>query len=263
MKALRRTLRRWRDRFALYNLSKVWNPVWDLWTGGPRRPTFFDIDATCPELRRLDAAYADIRAELLALLPHREKLPRYHEIDSDLVRASARYHRDKSWNVFMLYSYGARPQANRARAPRTCAVLDGLPNLSQAFFSILEGGKSIPAHEGPTRSYLRYHLALKVPAEDPPYIRVRDQLYTWKEGESVLFDDSWEHEIYNKATELRAVLIVDVLRPLPLLPGLLNRLLRHTFGAWSYGRRILKTADAHALPVDDPPAAGPARSTSP
>ncbi|AFE07202.1 beta-hydroxylase [Corallococcus coralloides DSM 2259] len=253
MKALRRTLRRWRDRLALYNLSMMWNGFFDRYTGGLRRPAFFDIDQVFPELRRLDQAYEDIRAELLALMPYQQQMPRYHEIDSDLIRASGRYQRDKSWNVFMLYSYSGRPKANRARCPKTCAVLDTIPNLSQAFFSILDGGKSIPAHEGPTRSYLRYHLALKVPAHNPPRLRVREQYYTWKEGESVLFDDSWEHEVYNEATEPRAVLIVDVLRPLPWFPDLANKFLRHILGAIFYGRRILRTANAHALPVGEPP----------
>lgn len=248
MKTVRHLARRLRNRLALYNLSMLWNPFFDLFTGGAQRPKLYDIDSIFPELRRIDRAYEDIRAELLALLPQRAQMPRYHEVDTDLIHASGRHHRDKSWNVFMLYSYGARPAANRARCPRTCTVLDTIPRLSQAFFSILEGGKSIPAHEGPTRSYLRYHLGLKVPAENPPSIRIVDQHYTWKEGESVLFDDSWEHEIYNQASDLRAVLIVDVLRPLPWPADLLNRFLRHTLGFLFYGRRILRSADAHALP---------------
>jgi aspartyl/asparaginyl beta-hydroxylase (cupin superfamily) len=255
MRAVKVAYRRLRDRLSLYHLSSIYNPFFDLFTGGERRPTFFDIDSTFPALRRIDAAYPDIRAELEALMPERARMPRYHEIDTDLVLASGRYQRDKSWNVFMLYSYGAKPEKNRARCPRTVAVLDAIPDLSQAFFSILEGGKSIPAHAGPTRSYLRYHLGLKVPAVRPPCIRVRDQTYTWREGESVLFDDSWDHEIYNEADEPRAVLIVDVLRPLPLLPALVNRFIRQTLGHWLYGRRILRTARAHALP--DPPLASP------
>lgn len=252
VRAIRRTFRRLRDRLSLYHLSGIYNPFFDLFTGGRRRPVFFDIDATFPALRRIDAAYPDIRAELESLLPQRAQMPRYHEIDTDLVLASGRYHRDKSWNVFMLYSYGARPLHNRARCPRTSAILDTIPDLSQAFFSILEGGKSIPAHSGPTRSYLRYHLGLKVPAVDPPTIRVRDQHYTWKEGESILFDDSWEHEITNCATEPRAVLIIDVLRPMSWFPSLLNRFLRNTLGRWFYGRRILKTTNAHVLPSPPP-----------
>lgn len=234
-----------RRRYSFYNISSVWNPFFDLWTGGERRPVFFDIDQTCPALRNLDRAFPEIQAELLALLPEQRQIPRYHELDTDLILASGRHQRDKSWNVFMLYSYGYKPEANRARCPATVAALETIPHLSQAFFSILDGGKSIPAHEGPTRSYLRYHLGLRVPAHDPPSIRVRDQRYTWREGESVLFDDSWDHEIYNQATEPRAVLIVDLLRPMPAIPHAVNVVLRHAFGRLLYGRKIRRSLEQY------------------
>lgn len=237
-----------RRRYSFYNLSSVWNPFFDLWTGGPRRPVFFDIDQTAPALRALDRAFPEIQSELLSLLPERASIPRYHELDTDLILASGRHQRDKSWNVFMLYSYGHKPAANRARCPRTAAVLDTIPHLSQAFFSILDGGKSIPAHEGPTRSYLRYHLGLRVPAVDPPSIRVSDQRYTWREGESVLFDDSWDHQIDNQATEPRAVLIVDILRPLPPVPHAINVVLRHVFGRLLYGRKIKRSLERYRPP---------------
>ena len=54
-----------------------------------------------------------------------------------------------------------------------------------------------------------------MPEKDPPSIRLKDQVYTWKEGESVLFDDSWEHEVYNRCESDRVVLIVDIRRPMP------------------------------------------------
>lgn len=238
-----RRLRALRRQYSAYNLSSIWNPIFDIWTGGPQRPRFFDIDETMPGLRILDEAFPVIREELLALLPDQRSLPRYHELDTDLILASGRYQRDKSWNVFMLYSYGYKPAQNRARCPRTAALLDRIPQLSQAFFSILDPGKCIPAHEGPTRSYLRYHLGLKVPAHQPPSIRVVDEHYTWKEGESILFDDSWEHEITNHASEPRAVLIVDVMRPLPPVPHALNVVLRRGLGSLLYGRKMKRAIE--------------------
>lgn len=59
-----------------------------------------------------------------------------------------------------------------------------------------------------------------MPRERPPHIRVAGQAYTSKEGEGVLFDDSWPHEVVNDASEPRVVLIVDV--PRPLLPRMVN-----------------------------------------
>ena len=93
----------------------------------------------------------------------------------------------------MLELLGHKPAANRARCPATVAALEKVPGVLQAFFSVLDPGKCIPAHDGPYVGYLRYHLGLRVPAENPPQIRVAGQPYTWKEGESVMFDDSWPH----------------------------------------------------------------------
>lgn len=240
-------VRTWRQ-IGFYNFARLGNPFQDLFTGGKRREVFFDIDKTLPALRALDAAYPDIREELEALLPKQDRMPRYHELDSDLLYSSARYDRDKRWNVFMLYCYGSLPEENRALCPLTCAALDRIPYpyLNQAFFSILDPGKSIPAHTGPTRTYIRYHLGLRVPKENPPTIRVKDQFYTWKEGESVLFDDSWEHEITNHSNEVRAVLIVDVMRPFVAPVFWLNVFLRKLSEKF-YGPRIVRKASQFRL----------------
>jgi aspartyl/asparaginyl beta-hydroxylase (cupin superfamily) len=246
MNWLKRALLFFRRNVGLYNLSSFWNPFYDLFTGGRRRPVFFDIDRTFPSLRKVDAAYGDVRAECERLLEQQDLLPKYHELDTNLLYSSARHHRDKRWNVFMLYCYGAWPEQSRQLCPKTCAVLDGVPYLNQAFFSILDPGKSIPEHTGSTRAYIRYHLALRVPANHPPSIRVKDQTYSWKEGESILFDDSWPHEITNHADAVRAVLIIDVVRPLPL-PVLAATLLLRKVTARLYAPRIIANANAFKL----------------
>jgi aspartyl/asparaginyl beta-hydroxylase (cupin superfamily) len=199
------------------------NGYFDLYTGGQRRPVFFDIREICPQLLELDKHFPVIRQELLGLLPEKHLIPRYHELDRSQYRISGNQ-QDKDWKVFMLYAMGEKPEANRARCPRTSALLDKIPNLFQAFFSILDGGKSIPAHNGPYRGYLRYHLALIVPEKNPPTIRVKDRYHTWQEGKSVIFDDSWDHEVSNHSDGMRVVLIVDFLRPMPLPFDSVNRL---------------------------------------
>lgn len=220
---LRKHLWQLRDRLASYKIVALFNPFFNLFIGGARRPLFFDIDRVYPSLRLLDQQYGTIRAEFDAIMPMRQQMPRYHDIDDDLLYASGRIDRDKRWNVFMLYCYGEKPAFNRARCPATCALLERIPFLCQALFSILDAGKSIPRHTSPSRYYLRYHLGMQVPASNPPFILLKDQKYTWREGESVLFDDSWDHEIVNHASEPRAVLIVDVLRPMAWPAHLLGR----------------------------------------
>ena len=208
-----------------FNLSllplKAVNAFLDLYVGGKRRPVFLDMDAVCPPLRLIDNKYDVIRDEMLRLLPEKDTIPNYHELDAGQTSISAETAHD--WKVFMLFAMGEKPEKNRAKCAQTAEVLDQIPNLFQAFFSILDPGKHVPAHCGPYRGYLRYHLALKVPAKNQPSIRVKDQVYTWQEGQSVLFDDSWDHEVTNESDEIRVVLIVDILRPMPTPFSQVNR----------------------------------------
>jgi len=184
--------------------------------GGDYRPPFYDLDQTFPALRLLDRNYDLIKTELDALLENRERIPRYHELDKNESYISGSQDADKNWRVFMLRSMVGTPRANQAKCPRTTALLRKIPNLYQAFFSILDAGKCIPAHQGYYLGYLRYHLGLKVPTMNPPTMRVKDQYHTWEQGKSILFDDSLNHEVYNQSDDVRVVLIVDVLRPMPL-----------------------------------------------
>ena len=219
-------------------LNKI-NWVFDLQTGGHKRPVFFDIDKTRPELRALERAFPDIRKEVVALLPHKAAMPRYHDLDRMQIPISGVVNPDKNWKIFYLYAMGEKPEDNRARCPDTTRQLDAIPELFQAFFSILEGGKSVPAHCGPYRGYIRYHLGLVVPRERPPSIRIKDTHYTWTEGEGILFDDSWDHEVYNSSPGDRVVLIVDIRRPMGLLLNTVNRALVSIIRVL-YGKRIMK-----------------------
>lgn len=207
--------------------------------GGNQRPTFFDVEQICPELTQLTLNFDVIKSELVQALHKKPHLPRYHDVDPGEYKISNTLHMDKNWNVFMLYLLGYKPEDNRSLCPQTCSLLAQVPNMLQAFFSILDPGKSIPLHEGPYYGYLRYHLGLQVPKVDPPTLRINNQPYTWKEGEAVLFDDSWPHEVINNSNEPRAVLIVDILRPLPWLPSLVNKALTYGLAKPIYGRSVM------------------------
>jgi aspartate beta-hydroxylase len=214
------------------------------YAGRDQRPVYFDIDAICPELRELERAYPRIRAELDVLQQQQVDMPQYHDINKPATEISAST--AGKWKVFMLELLGHRPERNRARCPDTCAALERVPGVLQAFFSVLEPGKSVPLHDGPYVGYLRYHLGVKVPKDAPPSIRVAGREYVWKEGEGVMFDDSWPHEVINHSREARVVLIVDVPRPLPLLPRLVNNAVLYGLAAPSYAKKVIGKADAYS-----------------
>src|SRR5262249_21430876 len=227
------------DQINYESLLVPLNWFFDLYTGGKRRSVFFDIARTRHELLELDRNFPVIREELSRILPDKQAIPRYHELDEMQYNISARVDPDRAWKVYPLNIMGVKPDAYCRRCPRTTALLDGIPGLFEAFFSILEGGKSIPAHDGPYRGYLRYHLGLIVPEKDPPSIRIKDQVYCSKERASVLFDDSWNHEVYNKCGRDRVILIVDIRRPMPQPFDIVNRLVQRIMKL-VYGRHMLK-----------------------
>ena len=212
------------------------NWFYGLYCGGDRRPVFYDIPTTCAPLMELTKNVKVIQEEFEAIIPRRLAIPRYHEIDDTEHAISGG---EKDWRVFMLYLLDQDLAINRRLCPRTCALIDAVPVKLQVFFSILDGGKSVPAHCGPYRGFLRYHLGLRVPKSNPPSFRVKDQRYTWKEGEAILFDDTWEHQVYNESDEIRAVLIVDIKRPMPFVPDMLNRLCI-AFAKLTYAKMVLK-----------------------
>ncbi|MGH8128377.1 MAG: aspartyl/asparaginyl beta-hydroxylase domain-containing protein [Gammaproteobacteria bacterium] len=209
-------------------------------SGGDRRPVFWATDDVCPQLHELEMAYPKIRAEMDALLATRMDMPAYHEINKPATEIASTT--GGRWNVFMLELLGHRLEKNLARCPETARALAHVPGRLQAFFSILEPGKSVPLHEGPYLGYLRYHLGIRVPPENPPLIRVAGQPYVWKEGEGVVFDDSWPHEVENHSSESRVVLIVDMPRPLPFMANLVNRIILRGIAAPTYGRWVIKSA---------------------
>jgi aspartyl/asparaginyl beta-hydroxylase (cupin superfamily) len=167
-------------------------------------------------------------------------VPRYHEIDGLQREISDSPSPSKNWRVFFLEAMGRKKVLHRQQCPETSRVLDQIPGVFQAFFSILEGGKSIPPHSSPYWGYLRYHLALEVPTEGPrPRMRVAEQWLTWEEGKGFLFDDSWEHELINENPNLRSVLIVDIARPMGAFASAVHSVMAFIMGQ-TYGRWVLR-----------------------
>jgi aspartate beta-hydroxylase len=205
---------------------------------GDDRPVFFDISQTIPEFNTITNHFSEIQKEYQSLIHHKSTLPRYHDIDPGEAEISDRT--AHNWNVYMLYLLGYQLEEAQQLCPKTCELIKTIPGLTQAFFSILDPKKSIPLHEGPYRGYLRYHLGIDIPKENKPKIIVNNQAHCWQEGEAVLFDDSWPHEVINESDEPRAVLIIDVLRPLPLIPNLVNRFITNVIGKQFYGKKVIK-----------------------
>ncbi len=183
--------------------------------------TFFD-PKDFPWTRILEDNWQTIRKELDVILEHTDELPNFQDISKDQLSIT----RDDKWKTFFLYGYGYKSEANAARCPETTKLVEQVPGMLTAFFSILKPGKHIPAHRGPYKGVLRYHLGLLVPEpKERCRIRVGEDVRHWEEGKGMLFDDTHDHEVWNDTEGVRVVLFMDVVRPLRFPASWLNRLI--------------------------------------
>jgi beta-hydroxylase len=175
-----------------------------------------------PWLSELEREWPAIRTELDRVLLRQEDLPSFQEISTDVATIS----NDTRWKSFMLCGYGLTSEQNIARCPETYRIVQKIPGLKTAMFSIFEPGKHLPAHRGPYNGVLRLHLGLIVPEpREKIAIRVDKEVYHWREGEAVVFDDAYEHEAWNYSDKTRVVLFVDFVKPLRFPARFVNWLL--------------------------------------
>ncbi len=171
-------------------------------------------------VRTLEAGWKLMRAEVDRLLEAPERIPNFQDISRDQYNIS----RDDKWKSYFLYGYGYKMENNCRACPETTRILESIPGMFTAFFSVLAPGKHIPLHRGPYRGLLRCHLALIVPEpRQDCWIEVGGETSTWEEGRCIVFDDTYRHRVENNTGGRRVVLFIDIKRPLGFPGSLLNR----------------------------------------
>lgn len=188
--------------------------------------TFFPNDRF-PWIAEVEASWTTIRDELERVLEDREGLPNFQDISKDQIEITD----DDRWKTLFLYGYGFEAKLGVELCPRTAALMRQIPGMTTAMFSILSPRKHILDHRGPYKGVLRYHLGLIVPRDARACrIRVGEDIRHWEEGESMVFDDTYNHEVWNDTDETRVVLFVDVLRSLPSPWSQINRAIVKAIG---------------------------------
>jgi len=155
-----------------------------------------------------------LQEQARALLPDLEHLPRFHQLSSTQGRFA--YRDGRRWSVLPLRIYGVDLAENQRRLPALTPFLRAHPEVTGAMVSCLESGKHIRPHRGPFRGILRYHLTLHCAAGDPQHdcrLRVAERWIPYREGEALLWDDTFEHEVRNRTAGDRIALLLDVRRP--------------------------------------------------
>lgn len=187
----------------MYAFSKVAN------TPFPERSQF-------PQLDALRDGWQTIREEAL------------HLFDEGYIKAAEK-HNDASfssffkegWKRFYLKWYGDPLPSAHALCPNTVALLETIPGVKAAMFALLPPDSKLNPHRDPFAGSLRYHLGLITPNADTCRIVVDGREYSWRDGEDVVFDETYVHWAENRSDRTRVILFCDVERP--LRSGLLGR----------------------------------------
>jgi aspartate beta-hydroxylase len=170
-----------------------------------------------PYLEQLEAQTSAIHAELLQLLPSaqgRERVFTSDELERQNLRGMVG---EPGWDGYYFYRHGARRDDNCGRCPATATALDGLPlsrvrdHGPEVLFSVFKPGTHLLPHRGVTNTRVVGHLPLIVPADCA--LKVGGEVHAWQEGRVVVFDDTYEHEAWNRSLEVRVVLIFDLWNP--------------------------------------------------
>lgn len=173
-----------------------------------------------PWIDSLEAVTSSIREELLDVLSQSQSLESFLQTDSpqdasELLKSSNS--QDPAWDAYFFHRHGERFDEHCLKCPRTAGLLDTLPlayvreHSPETLFSVLSPGTHILPHRGVTNTRLVTHLPLIVPADCA--LRVGGETHVWEEGRCVTFDDTFEHEAWNRSSETRVVLIVDSWNP--------------------------------------------------
>ena len=164
-----------------------------------------------PFLQTFSDNWEAVRDEALEILKYREAVPTFQEVSSDQKRIAT----GKNWRTFILFGFRKKLIKNSVMAPVTTKLLETIPSLQTAWFSILSPGYHIPAHRGVSKGIVRAHLGLIIPKDaEKCRLRVGDQIKVWHPGEVFVFDDTYDHEVWNETPDERVILLFDFDRPM-------------------------------------------------
>ena len=189
-------------------------------------PPLLDAAHYFPNAQLFVDRYAELRRDAMAIAGMLERVPRFHDIMPAQSDISANDGRD--WRMFIMKAYGVPIAENLQRSPTVAALVAQAPEVVSASFSYLAPGKHIPEHRGPFRAILRFHLMLSMPHDErglPACVMNIDGVpYRLSDGESLLWDDTYRHEVWNRSNQVRIALLLDVWRrDMPTDMALLSR----------------------------------------
>ncbi|XP_039982986.1 aspartyl/asparaginyl beta-hydroxylase isoform X4 [Xiphias gladius] len=183
---------------SLYNVDGLKAQPW--WT--PKETGYTDL------VKTLERNWKLIRDEALAVMDQNTGL---------FIPEEENLREKGEWGQYTLWQQGRKAGNSCQGAPKTCSLLERYPEATgckrgQIKFSVMQPGTHVWPHTGPTNCRLRMHLGLVIPKQGCR-IRCTNQTREWEEGKVLIFDDSFEHEVWQDADSYRLIFIVDVWHP--------------------------------------------------
>lgn len=168
-------------------------------------------------IAEVETLVPDMQEELGALLAQDQVFDPYITTTADRPRSVNPLADDNKWGAWYFWENGKRVVAHAEQCPKTMAALDLAPipviqNRSpMALYSVLEPDTHIIPHHGALNTRLICHIPLIVPPGCA--LRCGNETRAWQEGKALIFDDSIEHEAWNRGSERRTILLFDIWRP--------------------------------------------------
>lgn len=189
------------------NLTAPYNVFTYLLSKIPNTPY---IDKSQFESARIfDSHWEIIREEAKALYAA-ERITKSDAIDDLAFNSFFR----TGWGRFYLKWYDDFLPSALEHCPKTIELIKKMPDINAAMFASLPPGAKLVPHRDPFAGSLRYHLGLFTPNSEDCHIFVDGEKYYWKDGESVMFDETYIHAAENNTDEPRVILFCDINRPL-------------------------------------------------
>ncbi len=160
-----------------------------------------------PELAALTSRWEEIRDEALTLEDHIKGSQKYDD-------AGFNSFFRRGWKRFYLKWYGESHESARQLCPKTTEILGAIPSIKAAMFAELPSGSKLMKHRDPYAGSIRYHLGLRTPNDNRCFINVDGTPYSWRDGEAVMFDETFIHYAENQSDQNRLILFCDIERPM-------------------------------------------------
>ena len=177
-----------------------------------------------PDLAPLQANWLTIRDEAMRLYEegHIKKSESFNDLAFNTFFK-------RGWKRFYLKWYGDFMPSAKELCPKTVEMVQSIPSVNAALFALLPGRSKLGAHRDPFAGSRRYHLGLKTPNSDQCRIYIDGEPYAWRDGQAILFDETYIHSVNNDTDDVRIILFCDVTRPLRtgVVRGLNNFMIRY------------------------------------